>query len=302
MKTKMIEKDRLSEHRQSAATTVVGEYLVEPGWLVEHLDLPDLLVVDCRFIGDRESSKQAYRDGHIPGAVHVYWLDELCAPDTRVTTLLPDPARAADGLGRLGVGADTLVVSYADHADLYAARLWHVLRCNGHPHVLLLNGGIDDWSAAGGPLQSGENRLQPAVFPLRTPLATVIGTDEILGRLGDRSMQLVDARSRAEYDGVEIRAARGGHIPGAVLLPWDELIGADHRFLPAAAIVEKCEHAGLNPDQEIVTYCQGGVRAAHLAFSLQLAGFDRVRVYDGSWAVWGNDPDLPVATPTHPSS
>lgn len=279
-----------------------AEHLVGPKWLRNHLDDPDLLVIDCRFTGDRASSRQVYCDGHIPAAVHVYWLDELCAPDTRVTTLVPDPARAADGLGRLGIGADTLVVGYADNADLYAARLWHVLRCNGHPQVRLLDGGIQGWRAAGGDLQTGENIPQPAAFPLRTPLATVISTEELRDRLDDRSLQLVDTRSPAEYDGTEIRAARGGHIPGAVLLPWDELIGTDGRFLPAAAIGDRCARAGLDPAQEIVTYCQGGVRAAHTALALQLAGIDRVPVYDGSWAVWGNDTDLPIALPTSTTS
>ena len=275
-----------------------SQYLAEPSWLLEHLADPNVLVIDCRFTGDRMSSRQAYFDGHIPGAVHAYWLEDLCAPDTRVTTLLPDPDRAADRLGRLGVGADTAVIGYSDNADLYAARLWHVLRCNGHRQVRLLDGGIAAWQAAGGELQTGENTPRPTAFPLRSPLATLIGTEELLGRLADRRLQLVDARSRAEYDGIQIRAARGGHIPGATLLPWDELTTDDGRFRTAAAIGERAAAAGLDPTREVVTYCQGGVRAAHVAFALQLAGFDRVRVYDGSWAVWGNDARLPtVAMP-----
>lgn len=278
-----------------------AEHLVGPEWLREHLADPNLMVVDCRFTGDRASSRRAYRGGHIPGAVHVYWLDELCAPDTRVTTLIPDPARAADGLGRLGIGADTLVVGYADNADLYAARLWHVLRCNGHSQVRLLDGGIDGWRAAGGNLQTGENIAVPATFPLRAPLATVISTEELRDRLGDRSLQLLDTRSPAEYDGTEIRAARGGHIPGALLLPWNELIDAAGSYLSPDAIRARCRQAGLDATREVATYCQGGVRAAHTALALHLAGCDQVRVYDGSWAKWGNDLSLPVIASVPPT-
>lgn len=273
------------------------EHLVQPDWLITHLLDANLLLIDCRFTGDRASSRQTYRDGHVPGAVHTYWLDDLCACDTRITTLLPTRDRAADRLGRLGIAADTHVVAYADNANLYAARLWHVLRCNGHRHVRLLDGGIDGWRAAGGETQTGENVAQPAAFPLRSPLSTVIGTQELRDRLGDPTIQLVDVRSQAEYDGHDLRAARGGHIPGALPLPWDDLTGPDGHFLPSAAIRDRCARAGLDPTHEVVTYCQGGVRAAHTALALQSAGFDLVRVYDGSWAVWGNDPDLPVAVP-----
>lgn len=266
------------------------DHLVDVEWLEFHRHDSRVLIVDCRFTGDRDTSVAAYRQGHIPGAVHSYWLD-LCAEDTTVS-LLPDRARAVAALSDLGVGPDTLVVGYADNADLYAARLWHLLRVQGHRAVRMLDGGLEAWTAAGGPLEAGTVAARPAEFRPGPSSDTAIGVDELRTRLDE--LQLVDTRSTEEYEGTQVRAARGGHIPGAVLLPWTEFTRPSGHFLDPADIRDRATAAGLDPDAEIVTYCQGGVRAAHSALALRVAGFPGVRVYDGSWAQWGNDPSLPV--------
>jgi thiosulfate/3-mercaptopyruvate sulfurtransferase len=271
---------------------VLGRCLVDVAWLAAHVD--EVLVVDCRFRGDRDSSFAAYREGHLPGAIHSFWLD-LCSEDTRVMTLLPDRDRAVAALSRLGVGPDTVVVGYADNANLYAARLWHLLRVQGHTAVRLLDGGLEAWIAAGYALETSDvaarfTRFRPGPVP-----ETAIEVDELRDRLGE--FQLVDTRSREEFSGSQVRAARGGHIPGAALLPWNELVDENGRFLDPADIRRRAADAGLDPSAETVTYCQGGVRAAHAALALLLAGFEHVRVYDGSWAQWGNDPSLPAVIP-----
>ena len=121
------------------------------------------------------------------------------------------------------------------------------------------------------------------------------GSAEILERLDDSELQLVDVRSETEFTGEERRAARGGHIPGAVLWPWDQNLQPNRTLRAPAEIKGRAHAAGLRPEHELVTYCQGGVRAAHAALALRIAGYPRVRIYDGSWAEWGNNPALPVA-------
>lgn len=264
--------------------------------LAAHWRDSDVLVCDCRFLGDAEASHARYVSGHVPGAIHVYWLDDLSAADTTVTTFLPDAEEAADRLGRLGVTQHKTVVAYSDGGNLYASRLWHVLTHYGHDLVALLDGGIEKWEPEGRPLEHGTAHPLPARFePRESNWMRGIVAEEILERLQDPELRIVDVRNAAEFSGEQLRAARGGHIPTAVLWPWEENLRPDGTVRDPAEIRVRAEAAGFLPEHELVTYCQGGVRAAHAALALRLAGYPRVRVYDGSRAEWGNDPALPIA-------
>ena len=160
---------------------------------------------------------------------------------------------------------------------------------------MLLDGGIEKWKAEGRPLECGAVKPVPARFEPRVS-GSMRGIDatEILQRLDDAGMRVVDVRGEAEFSGEQLRAARGGHIPGAVLWPWEENLRPDGTLRDPVEIRARADAVGLHPEQELVTYCQGGVRAAHAALALCSAGYPRIRVYDGSWAEWGNNPELPV--------
>jgi 3-mercaptopyruvate sulfurtransferase SseA len=123
---------------------------------------------------------------------------------------------------------------------------------------------------------------------------------DVRDRLGRADVVLLDTRSDGEYCGTVVRANRGGAIPGAVHLEWTRNLGPDGAFKPADELRAMYEQAGVTPDKEVVTYCQGGYRAAHAYLALRLIGYPRVRNYIGSWKEWGDREELPIEVPTQP--
>ncbi|MCX6022447.1 MAG: sulfurtransferase, partial [Chloroflexi bacterium] len=198
---------------------------------------------------------------------------------------------------RLGVGNDTLVVGYDDEGGHFAARMWWVLAYYGHDRVKILNGGIQAWQAAGQLLTTEAPAPRSAVFTPGEPRRSIrVLGEELRAQLHTPGMALLDVRRRSEFVGDEVRAARGGRVPGSTHLFWQDNLDAERRFRPADELRERVTEAGVTPDQRMVTYCQGGVRAAHAAFTLTLLGYENVGMYDGSWAEWGAREEWPLET------
>jgi len=233
--------------------------------------------------------------GHIPGAVHLdLWGVSLIDTD-------PAPLRAfmwmIDHLFQLrGVEPSTPVVVYDEQSGMRAARAFWFLEYFGHPDVKVLDGGFGAWTRAGLPV------TRDAVAPTQstwtgTPQERAIATwRDVEARLGQRDVVILDTRSDDEYTGTLVRAKRGGRIPGAVHVEWTRNLGPDGRFKPVDELRKMYESAGVTPDKEVVTYCQGGYRAAHGYLALRLLGYPRVRNYTGSWKEWGDREDLPIET------
>ena len=253
--------------------------LVDAAWLRARLGDLGVRVVDLR-------APRAHAAGHVPGAVNlrVEEMDGTAVPPLE------------DRLGRAGIARDHTVVLYDDQGGLHASRLFVALEYLGHDRVGILDGGFQAWSAAGGTLTQDPPRHPAVTYRARPRPEVIAGKAEVLAGLGRPARVLVDARSGPEFRGQDVRAARGGHVPGARHVEWTENLrrGSVPVWKSAAELATLYQAAGVTPDKEAVTYCQTHSRASHTYFTLRLLGYRKLKAYLGSWEEWGNDPALPV--------
>jgi len=265
--------------------------LISANRLAAQLDQPGLVIVDTRK-GD------GYDSAHISGARKL-GLSPLLHHPGRVET----PEVVAAEMTRLGAGSDAPVVAYDDENNLFGARLWWVLRHYGHQRVRVLDGGWDGWVAAGLPVTDrAPGDAQPGDFRAQVLPAWLADTADVQSAVDTPEVQVLDVRGEAEWlRQAPTESSIAGHVPGALHMVWTDVIDPEtHRFRPASALRDRFIALGLRPEAEVIAYCQGGIRAAHGVLALRLAGFERVRNYEGSWAEWSrrNMPTVIEALPT----
>jgi thiosulfate/3-mercaptopyruvate sulfurtransferase len=238
----------------------------------------------------------AYAAGHVPGALHL----DLFG----VSLIDTDPAPLKAFLWMIehlfatrGVEASTPVVVYDDQSGIRAARAFWFLEHFGHPSVRVLDGGFGAWTRGGLPVTRDAAPATVTDWKGSRDPETIATWREVKAAIGQPDSVILDARSDGEYCGTTVRAARGGAVPGAVHIEWTENLGPDGAFKPASELKKMYDEAGVTPDREVITYCQGGYRAAHSYLALRLIGFPRVRNYIGSWKEWGDRLDLPIEVP-----
>ncbi len=266
--------------------------LIEPEVLHACLADPAVLIVDL-------CDAARYAAGHVPGAVPLGYAD-LVRMEPPAMGLLPTEAQLSRVLSRLGLTPERPVVAYNDEGNGRAARLLWTLAVLGHERLSLLNGGIDAWRDAGGSLETSARRPAPSAYAARVLNPDAMADrDFVLARLGQPDVALLDTRTPAEYAGLDMRAARGGHIPGAVNLNWIDAMDPQRqlRFQSDARLRGLLEARGVTPDKEVIVYCQTHHRSAHTYWVLRHLGYPKVCGYAGAWSEWGNDPRLPMESP-----
>jgi thiosulfate/3-mercaptopyruvate sulfurtransferase len=272
------------------------ELFISTAQVAERLGEPNVRVVDCRFTFEGDA-KAAYLAGHIPGEVHCDWSRDLSAeppPSGHPRYMLLGPKEFAAAMSRLGIGNDTFVIGYDAEGGHHAARLWVGLRRYGHDQMAVMEGGIQKWQAEGRPIEKGETTAKAATFVPHPREGVLASKEEVVAAVRKGDPWLLDVRRDSEFTGEEKRAARGGHIPGAVNVLWKDALKDDWTLKDADELEEMYANAGFGAETSTVTYCQAGVRAAFTHLVLTALGHDDVRTYDGSWEEWGNDPALPI--------
>lgn len=276
---------------QSPAGYARPELLVDTAWLAGHLTDADVRIVDLRARG--------YADGHIPEAV---WLDNNWIRNPKAPpTFLPTRAEFEALMSRLGIGNTTRVIAYDDRGGIYAARLWWILNHFGHANVALLDGGWRKWAAEQRPVSTAVPSPAAATFTARPGTVKVATADDVKAAINNPRVKLVDARTPAEIAGTELRGIkRGGFIESSIPVYWEDTFdAASHAFKPAAEIARLYRDKGITAADEVLVYCQVGMRASHDLFTLALIGHDLTKLanYYGAWEEWGNRTDTPIRTP-----
>ncbi|MBO8173057.1 MAG: sulfurtransferase [Bacillaceae bacterium] len=265
-------------------------------WVKNHLDDADVRVVDCRFeLSDPEAGLEAYRMGHIPGAVYFDLEKDLSAEpgEHGGRHPLPDPDEFAAKLGKAGIDSQITVVAYDDQGGMVASRLWWMLRYLGHEKVYVMDGSFSRWKQTGYPVSADIPTYRAASFTPQLRSDMAVDINQVKERKDRPGTVLIDSRDNRRYRGeVEPIDPVAGHIPGAINHFWKESLNEDGTWKSPAEQKERFKL--LNQADEILVYCGSGVSACPNILALDEAGFQNVKLYVGSWSDWSSYQDNPV--------
>jgi len=273
--------------------------LVSTAELAAHLNDPTWIVFDCRHdLMDVAKGERVYREGHIPGAFFANLDVDLSSEKTGSNGRhpLPSPAAFSAFLARHGVTNASTVVAYDDVGGQFAARLWWLARWVGLASASLLNGGLQRWAADGRALSQTVPQTRPAPFRGHANPLLVTSVDELLPRIGDAGVTLIDARPAERFRGdIEPIDPVAGHIPGAINRFYKENLNADLTFKSRQQLrAEFAQIIDTDKSTAVVHQCGSGVTACANVFAMEYAGLPGSRLYVGSWSEWIADPSRPI--------
>jgi thiosulfate/3-mercaptopyruvate sulfurtransferase len=293
-------------------TLTIDSPLVSGDWLENHLDNPDLRILECTRVMQPNadgtfvfvSGRQLWLENHIPNSAYVDVSDELSDPDHEFSLMMPTPEILAQTFRQRGIGDGTAVVCYDRGNHAWAARVWWMLKACGFDNAAVLDGGWKKWLADGRPLTT-DTPAWPAAETF-----TVLARPELMA--GKKRVKTVSANASAHllhslplpiFTGEVVAYGRPGRIPGSKHLYCEALLDPDSNcFRDPDTLRKMITGAGIAEKDEVIAYCGGGIAASANALALTLAGHDKVAVYDGSLTEWTADPDLPMETGIEPGT
>ena len=277
-----------------------AQWLVETDWLAEHLDAPDIIVLDASFHlpGSGRDAAREFGEAHIPGALF-FDIEDISDHASSLPHMLPAPEKFSSRVRKMGVGDGMRVVVYDKTNMSGAARAWWMFRVMGFRDVAVLNGGFGKWKAEGRAVMTGEARRRTERhFTARMNSGLVRDLDDVMRLLKTGAMQIVDARAAGRFAGTDPeprQVPRLGHIPGSKNVPFAGLLNQDGTMRAPDDIKAIFAASGVDAAKPVVASCGSGVTACVIALALATTGNETTAVYDGSWAEW-SEADTPVET------
>lgn len=279
----------MSQYPKKAVLKKLPSHLVSVDWLSDNLHEPNLVVLDA-------SLKLDSNEPQLPGARHFDFDRRICDQNNELPHMMPSPELFEQEVRRLGVNRESIIVIY-DQTGIYSSpRAWWMFKAMGHDQVAVLDGGMPAWLHAGLVTQPADySSPASGKFVARPRPELFCDANSVVSELNHKTTAIIDARSKGRFEGVapEPRAGlRSGHIPGAVNLPFSDVIEDGH-MRPVDEIADLFNSITANP-QKIIFSCGSGVTACILALAADLAGYENISVYDGSWSEWWKVSSLPV--------
>ena len=278
-----------SEGGETTERAYANDVLVDTEWVEAHAEDSSVRVLE---VG---GNAEAFGEGHLPGASFLS-MSRLSNPDDPIHGQIATAAQVSAVISGGGVSRDQTVVLYDRQNNLAAARAYWVLKYYQHPDVRIYNGGAPRWTADGRALSTEATEYEPSNYQAGLADPEIRTTWQyVVDHTDDPTTLFCDTRSPDEHLGLDVRAERGGHIPGSINVEWTAAVNSNGTFKSVGELTALYVGAGFTSDRQIITYCQSGVRGAHTWFVLsELLGYPSVRNYDGSWGEYGNNPESPI--------
>ena len=277
--------------------------LVETDWLEAHLGDADLRVYDCTTIYSSpdnqrmqfDGGRSGYDEGHVPGAAFIDVLGELSDGASPLRTMMPPVEQFAAAMSRYGIGDGVRVVLYDNQLNMWATRVWWMLRAMGFDDAAVLNGGWHKWTKEGRPVSTEQPAIPDATFVAKPRPDLFADKNMVLDAIGQNESQVVSALTQEMHAGEGLEVVQRGHITSSTCVGFNEIVDLETMaYLPLDELRKKFDAAGATADKQVITYCGTGIAATSDAFAMHLLGRDNVAVYDGSLEEWSADPELPM--------
>ncbi len=268
------------------------ESLVSTEWLEQHLDDPEIAVIDASWYlpAQRRDPIADFQIKHIPGATF-FDIEDLSDQFNPAPHMIPRPDDFALKVGALGIGNGLRIIAYDSGSMMASCRAWWMFRLFGYDDVAVLSGGFSKWQKEKRQIETGAVEVFPRTFTVNLRQELLRTQEQMRQNIDSKDEQVLDARSRERFHAKEPEpriGLRGGHIPGSICLPYPNILTPEgSEILPPRELKEALEKSAVSLSKSCITTCGSGVSACILALGLHLLGHENYSVYDGSWAEWG---------------